>query len=189
MSVDQNVDGDGNKVVGRDNIETHLHFNPTSRISQMRRLIELYHEEQKNGGSAFSGFIKKIQHYQSNVEEDQLIGLDAKLRAAGLPHDIPWAKRLKENYAKMLTESELSRAAQEIHAYLLAKVLTHFNNAVLPAINEGQPESVIKELVLQRVIAPVEAELETPVLDIYSEDINAMIYFLTGNCHINWTRS
>lgn len=189
MSVDQNIEGDGNKVAAGDITETHLHFPASSRVSQMKRLIELYHEEQKNGGSAFTGFIKKIQHFQSNVEEDVLIGLEAKLDAAGLRHDIPWAKRFKENYAKKLTESVLSPAAQEIHAYLLARVLVHFTNIVLPAINAGQPESVIKALVLHQVIEPVHAELEIPVLDLYSEDINAMIYFLTGNCHINWTRS
>ncbi|XGA84108.1 hypothetical protein OEG92_03960 [Polaribacter sejongensis] len=42
---------------------------------------------------------------------------------------------------------------------------------------------MINELVIKEVENILS---ERNILNIYSDDILAMIYFLTGNCHINW---
>jgi hypothetical protein len=46
----------------------------------------------------------------------------------------------------------------------------------------------IKRAVQHEIIDPIEAMLGENVLDLYADEINGMLYFLTGNCHIRWTK-
>lgn len=171
-----------------------LYVNPTiinheKRMEVMKRLIESYHEERDSSDNTeFKGYISKIERYTTNI--DSLSNLKIKLTNAGFEDDVSWALKLKENYAKTLTQNsfKFSPASQRIHAFLLAKVLIYFNNKVLPEIKAQKPHSVIKSLIIEEVIEPVEEFVggKENVLELYSDDINAMLYYLTGNCHIKW---
>lgn len=153
--------------------------------NQYLKLVEEFENELEEGNIEFCEFIDKIQHYTATI--DGFVGLESKLNDAGFGSDLTWAEEMKEYYFQKLTENGLSKASQKIHAFLLARVCVLFNIHVKGAVNDGVSKEVIRDIIIEKVIQPVQDMLgENNVLGLYDDDITAMIYFLTGNCHIRW---
>lgn len=153
--------------------------------TQYLKLVEEFEQELENGDIEFREFIDKIQHYTATI--DGFVGLEPKLTEAGFENDIDWAQQMKEYFYKKITENNLSKATQKIYAFLLARICVLFNLHIKGAVNDGVSKDTIREMIIEKVIQPVQDMLgENNVLDLYDDDITAMIYFLTGNCHIRW---
>jgi len=158
------------------------------KLEVMKKLVVKYHEEKKAGtDSPFLGYIKKLEHYSTAVDA-MVSDLSSKLTDGGFENDIDWALQFKENYAKLLEENKFSLASQHIHVFLLAKVIVLFNQFIVDGIRSKMPKQETKQLLVKKVIEPIEELVggDDNVLELYSDDINGMIYFLTGNCHLKW---
>lgn len=163
-------------------------INHNDRIDLLKHLVSQYDDEvRSNKNPEFSGYIKKLERY-ANVVDGELLDLKQKLIIAGYGNDLDWALALKEQYAKILQEHKFLKSSQHIHAFILARVIVLFQNHVLSVIRSGAEQSVVRDVIYNKVITQIESEIggEHNVLELYSEDINGMIYFLTGNCHLVW---
>lgn len=178
--------GEGSNLYQSAGNMTVVNESRSNKYNQYLKLVEEFERELETGEIEFREFIDKIQHYTSNID-DEVIGLERKLENGGFKDDYSWAKEMKEYYFKKITVNGLSKATQKIHAFILARVCINFNLHVRGAINDGVPKNIVRELITSKVILPVQEMLgENNVLDLYDDDITAMIYFLTGNCHIKW---
>lgn len=158
-----------------------------SDLDQMKSLVEDYKREVASGESEFKELFDKIRHFSSNIDEIKQ-ELSEKLADGGFEDDTDWATELKEAYTKRLLKNDVSLAQQKIHAFLLVKVQMAFRRHVLSAIRKGDSQDEIKILIDNQVISRVGSYLGYDnVLDLYEDDINGMLYFLTGNCHVKWT--
>jgi len=132
-----------------------------------------------------------IKRYRTKLPHT--IGLIQKLQDGGFSKStIEKARRLKLYYAKKATRFQYYESAQRIDSYLFAIVGNRFDGYVMPLIEDGKPLRDINRAVYEQVVLPVMAELNANGADdtclCYNEDdIFGMIYYLTGNCHINWT--
>ena len=157
-----------------------------SDLDQMKSLVEDYKKEVASGESEFKELFDKIRHFTSNIDVIKQ-ELSEKLDDGGFKDDTDWATELKETYTKRLLKNDVSQAQQKIHAFLLVKVQMAFRRHVLAAIRNGNSKEDIRMLVDDQVISKVGEYLGYDnVLDLYDDDINGMLYFLTGNCHIKW---
>lgn len=157
----------------------------SATYTQYLKLVLEFEQELEKGDIEFREYIDKIRHFTATI--DGFIGLEPKLIEAGFDSDIDWAKEMKEYYFKKITENNLSKATQKIHAFLLARICILFNLHIKGAVNDGVSKDIIRDMIFEKVIQPVQNMLgENNVLDLYDDDITAMIYFLTGNCHIRW---
>ena len=162
--------------------------NYDEKIDILKHLVSQYQEEVKsNKNPEFIGYIKRLERY-TNIVDGELLDLKQKLTVAGYENDLDWALDLKEQYAKILQEHKFLKSSQHIHAFILARVIVLFQNHVLSIIRTGAEQSVVRDVIYKKVITQIESEIggEHNVLELYSEDINGMIYFLTGNCHLVW---
>lgn len=154
-------------------------------------LIEAYKKETSSPQPNLTGeFIEKLNFFMSTLD-NEFMTLEEKLEAGGFTSDIDMARRLKQNYAKTLQKVKHINSAQKIHAYLLGMVLVNFSYAYYFLNKKGTDRpgnTFIKSIIDTKVIAPVESLLNSTenALEIYNMDIHAMIYYLTGNCHIKW---
>lgn len=154
-------------------------------------LIEAYKEEIKSTQPNTTGeFIEKLNFFMSSFD-NEFMTLEQKLEAGGFSSDIAMARKLKQNYAMTLQRIKHINSAQKIHAYLLGMVWVNFSYAYefLNKNGTDRPANTfIKSIIDTKVIAPVESLLNSAdnALEIYHMDIHAMIYYLTGNCHIKW---
>ena len=156
------------------------------QLSHMSRLTELFKEEQANNITT-QEIIPKLQHYNSVVDIDsKVVGLEEKLRLGGFESDIVTAQVMKEMCAKKLTEFQFSPSAQKVFCILLAEIYTKFIFNVSPVLETAEKHEVMS-IIETRVIGPVQDILGENVLEIYSDELVGMLYFLTGNCHLKWT--
>lgn len=131
-----------------------------------------------------------IRRYHTKLPHT--LGLKRKLQDGGFTKvAIDKACRLKQGYAKKATKYQYYEMANRIDDYLFAIVSNHFDVYVLPLIEAEKPLSEINQAVYEKVIIPVVDELnvngaEDSCLCYTTDDIFGMLYYLTGNCHINW---
>lgn len=189
---DQETSQEGNIVggdqAGRDIVKTNVYVNADpARPTVMGRLIAKFKAE-RAGDAAFARVIERLQHYGSQVPGEEIIGLEPKLEAGGRNGFCNFAQKTKELFTKKLAQHQLSESAQEIHAHLLAEVYTRFHNHVYPLIVSDRPRDEVNRAIQTNVVDPVVGMLEENVLQLYADDINGMLYFLTGNCHIKWVK-
>ncbi len=153
--------------------------------SQLEKLYDRL-EKERESSTIFSEIVDDLLHYKKNADENEFIGLEKKLENGNRTSYLNFAEKSKEKFAKKLLRNEHSETAQLIYAFLLAKVYSSFEFNIAPRIKENHPEIFINELVSEFIIRPLEDILGENLLRIYDDDINGMIYFLTGNCHIKW---
>jgi hypothetical protein len=180
----------GGDQAGRDISKSTIinyRVDPGCRTEIIRLAEKFLAERAKN--TTFNRTIDKLEHYQTQVPDDPFVGLEQKLQAAGCStQHVEFAKKTKELFTKKLVEFELSESAQRIEALLLAEVYSRFHNAIAPMIAADTDLAAINRAVQHDIIDPIQAMLEENVLELYADEINGMLYFLTGNCHIRWTK-
>ncbi len=177
-----------NNIVYGDQAGGHLTKNyvyDVSEPTQMRHLIDRLKQE-REGDAKFTETLEILMRYIMPPTGETVDGLETKLRVAGQDCLFDFASRTKEYFSKKLFENQFSLAGQEILAFLLAEIYTRFQKHVVPAIQMGQPIEVVNRLVQSHVIDDVQRLLGENPLRLYSEEVNGMLYYLTGNCHIKW---
>jgi hypothetical protein len=180
--------GDGSKLYQSQGSLTHVENNTYYSNSYTINYSKLAEEYKKETTSdiVMIEIVSKLQHFITSVDSE-FIGLEQKLINGGFQNELQFANLLKEQYTKYLTSNNLSKAGQKIHAFLLARIFVAFNMYIPEAINEGRTNLEIKQIILERIVQPVEDVLGVDnVLELYQDDVMSMVYFLTGNCHIKW---
>ena len=182
----------GNTVANGDIAGRDIH-KPTINIGRMplggKSQLEILYEKlekEKESSSAFCEIVDELLHFKTYAENTEVIGLEKKLENGRRLQYLNFAEKSKEKFTKKLLKNEYSETAQHIYAFLLAKVYSRFETSIYPRIIERQPEEFINQLIDECIIKPIEDLLGDNLLHIYEDEINGMIYFLTGNCHIKW---
>ena len=166
---------------GRDIVVTHEHEpHTTMRTLTMRFRKELQEDK------TFRKVIDSLQYFLSPSVRDDSFDLEGKLSAAKRENDLSEATALKELFAKKLARHQLSPVAQEIFAWTLGHLQISFQAHVRPRITLGETPEVIDRVVLEKVIRPTIKELEDNELILNYQELRGMLYYLTGNCHIEW---
>lgn len=178
-----NAQGD---VAGRD-INKTFNLNLTEKRSKyLCSLMEKFKKE-RDDNIQISTIIDELTHYKTPIISENIIGLENKLRKGNREDLIDDALITKEKFTKKLLKYEAFESAQGIYAYLLAHVYYNFKMHILPLIIEKKYDnSEINIFIDEKVIEPLYSELDENVLNIFKDEINGMLYFLTGNCHIKW---
>ena len=173
----------GQDLVGRDKIETNI-YNYPKLESKRQQLVDQIQKELKEC-TEITKIISKLEHFNTPVVGEVVVGLEAKLKEGRQEKIYPYAKSAKESFAKKLNTHLFSETAQTILARLLAEVYARFNRHVTPQLQSSSPEQ-IADLVQEKVLNPLNEEIGTEVLDLYADEVDGMLYFLTGNCHVKW---
>lgn len=169
--------------------EVNIFQSPQAPQSRLASWFAKLQEDFKND-SRLQKKMDDIMHYRTKLP--QTIGLQRKLQDGGFPKTaIDKARRQKQSYAKKATKFQYFEMANRIDNYLFAIVSDHFDREVYPLIEDLKPLREINEAVYNKVIVPVWEELNTvgaadTCLCYTLDDVFGMLYYLTGNCHINW---
>ncbi|MBU2977889.1 ABC-three component system protein [Alteromonas sp. C1M14] len=168
----------GGDVVGRDKI-TNILPTPT----QVDLLSQKYVEEKSNQEMTHV-IIDELTHYSN--ERHDIRDLTEKLHDAGFDYMIETGESLKEEVSKLIIRNQHYKSAQKIITYLLAEVESIFNAKIKTELLTVNEESALKLLFRTHLECEIQTHLGENVLEIYNRQINGMVYFLTGNCHLEW---
>jgi hypothetical protein len=174
----------GGKFTGRDDNS----FNINSSYDRSAYLEDLYDKFQKEKAEnkELREFSEELDYFNSIIDEN-IIGLEQKLKNGGREKLIHYATEVKERFHKKLIKtSQYSLVAQDINVYLLTKVRRGFMMEIHTLICNNEPEEKINYLITERIINPVKADLGINLFRYTEDDIMGMIFFLTGNCHLKW---
>lgn len=169
--------------------EVHIHQQVGGQNSRMASWFRKLKEEIDHDDK-LQKKMADIMRYRTKLPHT--LGLKRKLQDGGYNKTaIDKACRLKQGYAKKATKYQYYEMANRIDDYLFAILSNSFDDYVYPLIVNQRPLADIKQAVSEQVIIPVMKELnENGEDDIYlcytTDDILGMLYYLTGNCHINW---
>lgn len=177
----------GGKFTGRDDFSINI----SSNYERSTYLHDLYEKFQKEieADPGLKEICKELDYFTSQVENDQMIGLERKLEAGAKPAMvIQYAKHTKEKFhKKLMLTSQYSVVAQDINVYILSKIHRGFMMEIYSLICSNEHESKIQAVIAERIINPLKIELGLNLFKYDEDDIMGMIFFLTGNCHIKWT--
>lgn len=150
------------------------------RLSErLRKEVEL-NEEIRNT-------VESLKYYYVRHAPDGVDGLQAKLEKVGRQDELYMALTRKEQFAKVLERWSLYASAQEIIAYLLAKVETNFSLLIQPYIGKLD-DAGINKLVLEQIIIPTveECECECDAIQLNNGLVLGMVYWLAEQCFVRW---
>lgn len=175
------------RFTGRDDNSLNI-SNTYERSTYLHDLYEKFQKEME-ADPELKAICKELDYFNSQVENDEMIGLENKLIAgAKPPMIIRYAKYTKEKFhKKLMLTSQYSVVAQDINVYILSKIHRGFMMEIYTLICSNEDESKIQAVITERIINPVKAELGLNLFKYDEDDIMGMIFFLTGNCHIKWT--
>lgn len=155
-----------------------------ARKTQMGHLIDKFKSEIEK--PSMQVVIDALNHYLEPTGNGEVKDLATKLSEGGRSDQIMAAELDKEFAAKMIMERTFSDTAQRILVLLLGELCENFRFKVAPLIKAGSSRDVVDAAIKNEVIDPAVNFLEQNVLEIYHRDLRAMLYYLTGNCHIEW---
>lgn len=132
-------------------------------------------------------FVESLLSWINPKNTELTRDLTEKLNACGKGHLICDALEAKERFAKQLKRTTFNPAIQEIYAYILGEIYTNFNHRIKPkiktAIEPGAIEGAIADLANAITIQIASAP---PSLGVGMTEVVGMLYYLTGNCHLEW---
>lgn len=185
MSQEINNNGEIQSQVNAANIEGNVYLSKKTRFA--KRFEKLNKEVASD--ERYEGIMESLKYYLTSRDG---IDMPTKLQDGGFKEsEIIEATRKKEKYAKRLELNKFFESAQWIDSQLFGKIKMDFEAFVLPLVNAGATkDEILKEVVL-KVVQPVldliniEGENDE-VLNYNADDIFGMVYYLTGQCHLNW---
>jgi hypothetical protein len=175
----------GDMVGGNKTVSTNVVLPPKSAIDELNARFKAEYGKEV----ALSGFISSLQHYLDRMAIPDIRGLAAKLQDSGRTDLVAHAEALKEKATKKILKYQTSTSAQEILVWALAEMYGRFLLKVIPAIEAGKSREEIDALVHDGVIDPVLSGLGENVLSLYRDEVLGLMFFLAGNCHIQWNKS
>jgi len=185
MSQEVNNEGEIQAQLNAGNVEGNIYFAKKSRFA---RRFEKLNQEVEND-ERYDGTMESLIYYLTILDG---IGAEKKLADGGFDeNEVISAIRKKEKYAKRLEKNKFFKSAQWIDSQLFAKIKMDFEAFVLPVIKQGHSKELILKEVVIKVVQPVldllnlEGENDD-FLNYNADDIFGMVYYLTGQCHINW---
>lgn len=183
MITQKNIIAGGDVAGGNIDKSQNIFLSPPK--TRLGSLIEQL-REQIGKDPETAEFVESLISWITPKKTEIKRSLAEKLNACGKRHLLADALEAKERFAKQLKKTTFNPAVQEIYAYILGEIYTNFNHRIKPKIasaDKGGTEEAIADLAdrITRQIADA-----PPSLGIGMTEIAGMLYYLTGNCHLDW---
>ena len=176
----------GNNQILPNANEANQYFIGDSAI-RLARLDRLHKEIGKDVSERTK---EAVKYYQTKLKGTK--NVEEKLVDGGFKQSaIAKAKRLKQFWAQeALRTSNYPRIQEEIFQ-LYSRIVQEFDVYIMPLVEDEVP--------LRDILKELHEKIVSPIMTIYQENgysdeelrysydhIYGMIYYLTGNCHLNW---
>ncbi|MCG8332312.1 MAG: hypothetical protein MI974_31790 [Chitinophagales bacterium] len=173
--------------IGRDQHNTTYQINRSKMVhTRLKELFVLFEKEEKENAT-IQNIIADLERLTTPATSE-VKGIEQKLTEGGRLSIIDYALETKEQYNMILTKYTFFESAQKINVYLLALVKSYYMRFVYPLVCNGADDIVINEIIVEKIVNPILESLEGDTMGFTAAHIDGMIYHLTGNCHMKWTK-
>lgn len=177
----------GKDVAGRDIIDNSKNtFINEAPKTQLGSLIEKLREQIDKDPDA-AEFVESLLSWINPKNTALTRDLSEKLNACGKGHLVCDALEAKERFAKQLKKTTFNPAIQEIYACILGEVYTNFNHRIKPKIASAKEPGSIENAIADLADTITSKISNAPSsLGVGMTEVVGMLYYLTGNCHLEW---
>ncbi|MCO4794298.1 MAG: hypothetical protein KC493_11325 [Bacteriovoracaceae bacterium] len=130
----------------------------------------------------------ELEDYRQPRPNREIIGVEAKLKAGNRAELINIAKEYKSDANERLAKYEFSSHASAIHLTIMTKIEEKFNSYIVPIIQAGVSNEIIDKAISTIVIEPLYDEVRVADITLSPKRIRGMMFLMTGNCHIKWSK-
>lgn len=183
-SIDQNFSNAsaGGSIVAGD--QTNIFQNEHVLTGSIKSLVQKLQKEMDDD-SKVSGWIEDLVFFEENHPDDDIVGLEAKLYAAGMEKKKSIALKQKEHFAKFLEKRLLYDAAQQLLALCLHKIFADFEAYVHPQCGSISSDDLNK-LIHEKIVSPVVNEYCYGAFSVNHSLVWGMTYWLADRCYVRW---
>lgn len=161
-----------------------INYDPQKTVSSFKEKLMNIKNESLND-SSFKDYIDALNHYIMPAKYSPR-DLRTKLTNAGRNFEVEEAIELKASFTKKLVKNNFSESAQDCYVHILTELKTKYDEKVRPLLLKKAPLEEIETMVAE-VVTFMYDELRETVFEQNKQEIKGMLYFLTGNCHIEWS--
>jgi len=182
-AVEQTIDGNNNLQVAGD-----LYYVPVPAVKGALKIHIDKIVEECIDDKELSDFICELKDYINVNPRRNIIGLESKLTNSGRESFIDNGITLKDRFSRKLYRNQLSLSAQNIYLQILSYISTTFKHKIKPLLRTEVSDNELHTAVYSEVVNHIYDQIANPIVGLTSEDIEGMLYFLTGQCHLDWSK-
>lgn len=181
--IEQSIDGNNNLQVAGD-----FHYNITTPVTKggLKALIDKIVEE-CNEDLELSGFISELNDYIIVNPRRSIVGLENKLNISGRSSFIDNGITLKDRFSRKLYKNQLSLSSQTIYLHVLAYISKTFRHKIKPLLIAEASDLDLQNAIFSDIVDHIYDQIADPTVNLTMEDIEGMLYFLSGQCHLDWS--
>jgi hypothetical protein len=174
----------GGSIVGGSLTQITNYTGATALSGSIKDLVLKLQKEIDEDHKA-AGWIEDLLFFEENAPDDDIEGLEAKLKAGGMSQKSGIALKQKEMFAKFLEKRALYGAAQQLLALCLHRIFADFEAHVHPNCGKLQPDELHLKI-HDKIICPVVEEFCQGAFNINHSLVFGMIYWLADRCYVRW---
>ncbi len=172
----------GRDIAARDIIhQNRYNLDPPSTIRELAAKLQLTEDEAEGQ----STFISQLEHYTRPPSIELTRDLAQKLKDSARTDVLQDGLEWKEQFYKKLVKLQFSIQAQELFVHMLSKIHTYFILNIRPRILDGASRTEIDSFVYT-LVEELYEDVGNSELNVTMTEIHGMVYFLAGNCYIDW---
>lgn len=191
LSAGNIVNGNLNNNGQITNVNTQNNYTNASRnISNIEKCyndLKLKIEKSQD----ISDYLDEINHYlyrYTNMTKEDLRTLEQKLIDSDREDYIDEALFYKESAFKFIAKYQQNTSIQYIISSILVLIKKDFMHFITPLINTNTSIYEVNNAINIHIIKPIEEILSNTDLSLHFNQVNNLLYFLAGNCHICWDK-
>lgn len=133
--------------------------------------------------------IEDLADYITDHPTRKVIGLYGKLEKGSRGDLQERAVLLKNRFERRVAKSQMSLAEQYVYVQVLSAISTVWYAKIKPLIDIEASKVSIDSSIHAEVIEPIHKAVVRYDKLATSELVSGMLYFLTGKCHLEWSKS
>lgn len=175
----------GGSIVAGDQINN---FQTDHVLNGSIKLLVQKLQKEMDNHSTTSGWIEDLVFFEENHPDDDVVGLEAKLDAAGMIAKRSIALKQKEHFAKFLEKRLLYDAAQQLLALCLHRIFEDFEAYVHPQCGSISSDD-LNALIHEKIVCPLVNEYCYGAFSVNHSLVRGMTYWLADRCYVRWHKA
>jgi hypothetical protein len=171
----------GGDIVAGHKTENHYHYAQSGVVGQLLEKLQIELDQSAQTRDT----IERLQRFYKGRARDGIVGLEAKLVAAGRKDEYESALELKEMFAKLLEQWSLYASAQQIFVHLLARAEHQFRYEIEPQLGALSVVQINK-LTTELIVNPTVHDCGSSIFEIDHNVAMGMVYWLAEQCFVRW---
>ncbi len=159
-------------------------------VSQIGRLLEQLNKQiQEDDKLDQQEFIEELQLFVDDRDNEEIAGLENKLKHADREKEIEDATLKKEAFQKLLKRMEYYSSAQKVFAIFLSRIHEVFDSYVMnlaEALSREEVENIVHEKIIQPIMNDMDKCNNNEHLLLTPTHVKGMIFWLADRCWVRW---